>query len=414
MHNNRYVVHLGMVTSGQVLQLRRLGQEALDYIHASKMLERYIQRKALRSQSSAMTYKTRLTPLGYYIFKQTEGSKPMDQFLEELKAQNPYDFLADYALFLKNDMKVKDEDLRQKGKIARLFLRAAGSKIDIEEFKEQVTLPKKVMPELEPAEKSQIIDLLNACKNQRLKTAIMMCASLGCRIQEACGVRNNDVDLEKGTITFQGKNTKTKVTRTRPMTAERVKQIKNWQALKYRPHRTTVFGSKSMNVKPERKDDDILLAFWTLKEQPTPAYLADTLGNEFRELAAALNIPKKNGKSVLTFHRLRAYVFSTISSLGDTEFANWYIGHSNSTYYRRSEKDKKEAFAKVQPYLTFLDISGLEAHQADQQSQIDQLQEEIKRLKAEKELRKEGSEEYAWYVEHKDEIERLLEKERQS
>src|SRR5207253_2650890 len=64
-------------------------------------------------------------------------------------------------------------------------------------------------------------------------------------------------------------------------------------------------------------------------------------------------------------------VFSTISGLGDTEFANWFIGHSNSTYYRRSEKDKKEAFAKIEPYLTFLDITSLEARGADIQSQLE-------------------------------------------
>ena len=375
-----------MVTSGQVRQVQRFGQEAIDYIHTSKILDRYIQKKALRSASSASTYKTRLTMLGYYIFKQVGPDKTMDGFLEELKTDkvNPYDFLADYTFFLKKEMKVKDEDLRQKGKIARLFLRSAGVKVDAEEFREQVTLPRKVQPELEPAEKKDIVDLLNSCKNQRLKTAIMMCGALGCRIQEACGVRNNDVDLEKGLITFRGENTKTRVTRTRPMTAELVKQVRNWMALKYRPHRTTVFGSKSMNVKPEKKDDDILLAFWTQKEQPTPAFLADTLGNEFRELASTLRIPKKNGKYVLTFHRLRAYVFSTISSLGDTEFANWFIGHANSTYYRRSEKDKQTAFQKVEPYLTFLDITGLEAKGADQQTRLDQMQEELQKERAER------------------------------
>jgi len=157
------------------------------------------------------------------------------------------------------------------------------------------------------------------------------------------------------------------------MTAELIKQVKNWQALKYRPHRTTVFGKKSTTmVTPVKKDDDVLLAFWTWrKEQPTPAYLADTLGNEFRELATTLNIPKKNGKYILTFHRLRAYVFSTISGLGDSEFANWVIGHTNSTYYRRSEKDKRKAFSTFENYLTFLDISALEARGADVETKLE-------------------------------------------
>jgi integrase len=371
--------------SGQVLQLQRLGQDAVDYLHASKVLDRYVQKKALSSQATAMTYKTKLTGLGYFIFKQVGKKTSMDAFIETLKSGkvDPYEFLADYAMFLKKEMKVNNDDLRQKGKIARVFLRSAGVKIDLEEFKEQVVLPKKVQPELEPAEKSQIIDLLNGCKNQRLRTAILMCASLGCRIQEACGVRNNDVNLEKGTITFRGEITKTRVTRTRPMTAELIKQVKHWQAMKYRPHRTTVFGNKSMMVRPEKKEDDIMLAFWTMKRQPTPAFLADTLGNEFRELAAALNIPKKDGKYTVTFHRLRAYVFSVISGLGDTEFANWLIGHSNSTYYRRSEKDKREAFARIERYLTYLDILALEAKGLDQETRITEVQAENQDLRRE-------------------------------
>ena len=95
--------------SGQVLQLRRLGKEAVDYIHSSKTLERYIQKKALRSEASALTYKTRLTMLGYFIFKRVGEKASMDDYIAEMKTGkvNPYEFLADYALFLKKEMKVK-------------------------------------------------------------------------------------------------------------------------------------------------------------------------------------------------------------------------------------------------------------------------------------------------------------------
>jgi hypothetical protein len=74
--------------------------------------------------------------MGFYISKLIEGNISMDQFFEELNTKNPYDFLAEYALFLKKQMKVRDEDLRQKGKIAWLFLKSVCCGIDIEEFKE--------------------------------------------------------------------------------------------------------------------------------------------------------------------------------------------------------------------------------------------------------------------------------------
>ncbi|MGA9841379.1 MAG: hypothetical protein WBQ25_03610 [Nitrososphaeraceae archaeon] len=59
----------------------------------------------------------------------------------------------------------------------------------------------------------------------------------------------------------------------------------------------------------------------------------------------------------ITFHSFRRFVKSTISDLGFGDYSESFIGHS--------EKEKGEIFAKIAPYLTFLDYSELEASGAD-------------------------------------------------
>jgi integrase len=67
-------------------------------------------------------------------------------------------------------------------------------------------------------------------------------------------------------------------------------------------------------------------------------------------------IKRKRGK--ITFHSFRRYVKSTISDLGYSDFSEFILGHSGSTYYRRSDKDKAELSKKIEPYLTYLDYAS--------------------------------------------------------
>ena len=51
----------------------------------------------------------------------------------------------------------------------------------------------------------------------------------------------------------------------------------------------------------------------------------------------------------ITFHSFRQFVKSTISDLGYGDYSEWFIGHSGSTYYRKTDKEKAEIFAKIEP-----------------------------------------------------------------
>jgi paraquat-inducible protein B len=68
-------------------------------------------------------------------------------------------------------------------------------------------------------------------------------------------------------------------------------------------------------------------------------------------------------------------VKTTISDLGYSDFSEWFIGHSGSTYWRKKESEKAELFKKIEPYLTFLNIHQLERQGADIQSKVEELEE---------------------------------------
>ena len=61
--------------------------------------------------------------------------------------------------------------------------------------------------------------------------------------------------------------------------------------------------------------------------------------------------------------------------LGYSDFPEWYIGHSGSTYWTKKELEKAEIFRKVEPLLTFLNIVQLERQGADIQRKVGELEE---------------------------------------
>ena len=59
-------------------------------------------------------------------------------------------------------------------------------------------------------------------------------------------------------------------------------------------------------------------------------------------------------------HSFRRYVKTTISDLGYADYSEYFIGHSNSTYWRKKDSEKAEIFLKIEPYFTFLNVHQLE------------------------------------------------------
>jgi integrase len=389
--------------------------EMVKYYKESQYVRKFIRKKAVAAESSAKTYASRLMHFGVFVYKRYSraGAHPLDDFISEIIAgkHDPYDLLAELADYLKSEQSkispISSNQVREVVKCAKRFMKACRIPVFNEDFADLVSLPKKQRTERKPLEKIDINRFLNAADDIWLKTAIIMLASRGSRPVEACAVRNRDVNFLDGIsdkefeserfipwITYRGEFTKMRVEITRPMPKEAARQVREWYAVKYRKHHTTLKDPKTGEiywdwVQPEPGANDLILAHWHLNgDSPTPQGVYDTLRDKFAELVDRLGVgwqgqgdgQQQKTRRVVTLHGFRSFVKTTISDLGFRDYSEFYIGHDTSTYYRPSEKEIVDKFLKVQDYLTFLDIQALESKHADVESKLQASEERFTRL----------------------------------
>lgn len=395
---------------GTQQQIALYGKERVEHFKRSKAVQKYIARKATQNESTASTYKSYLMNFANFVFIKYDGIE-LDDFIEEIKKDkhNPYDVLAEFAAFLKNEKKgsknggrsISSNSINFITVTTRKFLRFSGVPVDKEDFKEYVSLPRKERAEMEALDKADVIEILNGCNGQhRLKVFLLFLAATGARAIEAASVRIADLNLEPKdgelpTVTFRSSTTKTRQTRTCYLTSELATQLKLWIKGKYEPHRTTLRrrdGSEYQDfVSPEQKPEDLVFSHWHVDGSiAEPRNIYNKTRENFADLLALIGKDKKHdgGKRLaITLHSFRRFVKTTISDQGYQDYSEWYIGHAGSTYWRKKESEKAAIFRKLEPSLTYIDAAKLAGYRADIESQLEKEREQHRREMAELEAR---------------------------
>ena len=367
--------------------------EEIDHCERSKAIKRYVDAGLARSENSGTAYKSRLQAFSQFIFLKMR-KKDVDQFVVELQTgkHDPYDFLLDFLTFLRTSRtgknKLSANVINSIIRTTKKFFRFSKVKMDNEEFKERVQLLRKERPTKKGIEKGDVSALLNACKDIRLKTATLGFAATGPRPIELCAVRNCDIDFlaKNPTITFRAEFSKMREARTRPITKEFANQCRIWYTWKYRTRRTTFYDAKGKKfnhkvITPEQKPDDLFFAHIHYHNEVTPKGIYSALQRESGDLIDLVHGQKAsrnaaNGKARdVSLKVFRDFVKSTISDAGHSDYSEWFIGHGGSTYYQKSDKERMEVFRKIEPYITYLDISALEARHVDMESRIEAIQD---------------------------------------
>jgi integrase len=223
----------------------------------------------------------------------------------------------------------------------------------------------------------------------------MLLAATGMRATEALHIRIKDIDFEKhpGELYVRGENTKTKADRIILLTEEVTNQLNVWLKYKYRTRRVCRQikednDNENINKKtvgeyrtPTIRTTDLVFAssFDNNIQTPDPCSLYNDLSSSFAKTLDRMGKGEREEhnerRRQITFHSFRRFVKSTISDLGYSDYSEWFIGHSGSTYYRKKESEKSEIFKKIEPYLTFLNIHQLERQGADILSKVNELEE---------------------------------------
>ena len=199
--------------------------------------------------------------------------------------------------------------------------------------------------------------------------------------------RIKDLDLKSNPtkVFVREEYAKTRVDRIVFLTEEVTQQLKSWLDYKYRTRR--VCHQDKQNGKmlteyrtPNKKDTDLVFAVYQDKKIPNPGHLYHDFCKTFGKTLDRMNKGDReegsNGRRrQITLHSFRRFVKTTISDLGYSDFSEWFIGHSGSTYWRKKESENAELFRKIEQYLTFLNIHQLERQGAHIQSKVEELEE---------------------------------------
>jgi integrase len=367
---------------------------------SSAAITQYVKTISQSNKKTGYQYLSRLKQFENFC-SQTYQFSIDELTLNKMFQVNVYDLLSGYVSHLVNKVsnsrtngnghKVSNLTIKQHLITAKNFLEFYDIEISPRRFKLKVKVPKVIRRNKEPLTKEIIVKILETCTSPKLKSYAMFLAATGCRAREGCSVRLMDLELDKCKVKVRGEYTKTKTDRYVFLTDELVEQLKLWLDYKYRTRRRYLHNShKNYIFTPERKDTDLVFASSfdgdanNAKEEDVD-HLYVTLLLMFQKTMDQLKIGYEDTtkrRRRITLHSFRRYAKSVISDLGYSDYSEWFIGHAGSTYYRKSEKEKFQLFKeKIEPYLVFLDQTGLETRSADLQSRLEAMEKENIELK---------------------------------
>ena len=384
---------------------QKLQRQLINEEQNKSSLIKFIKSVSIRNKNTAKQYHLRLLLFEKFVEEKYNNTINVDGLIQKLKSKeyDPYDILNDYCIFLQNNYNIGPITFRDKIITVKTFLEYNDIEISPKKFKLKVRFPKTVLKYKEAIDKTEIIRILNGCSDLRLKTYVMLLASTGLRGTETLSIRLKDLDFDSSSVhpskvIIRGEYTKTKVDRYIFLTKEVKEQLKIWLDYKYRKRRIC-YKDKKTGVSingyrtPEKNQNGFIFSLYqTENHTPNPEILYGNLASIFAKtldrIGMGIREDGNENRRQITLHSFRRFVKTTISDLGYSDYSEWFIGHSGSTYWRKKDNEKAEIFKKIEPYLTFLNIQQLNRQGADLETKIEELQD-INQVLREKDKMKE-------------------------
>jgi integrase len=350
-------------------------------------IDNYIQNISIMNKATAYEYLRRLNDFAVFVVREYD-SLTVDDLITKVKkaVYDPYSILSRYAAYLQNSSTISTLTLKQRVVTVKNFLEYHDVDLSPRKFKLKVKLPRVIRKSKEALSKENVIDILNECSDIRLKTYVMLLAGSGMRATEALSIRIKDLDLtcSPAKVSVRAEYTKTKVDRTIFLTQEMVQQLTSWLNYKYRTRRVcykTEQNEKTITEyrTPSKQQTDLVFAVYQDMKMPDPPNLYGDLmksfGKTLDRMGRGIREDGNERRRQITLHSFRRFVKTTISDLGYSDFSEYFIGHSGSTYWAKKDADKAEIFQKIEPYLTFLNVQQLERQGADIQTKVEELEQ---------------------------------------
>jgi integrase len=251
---------------------------------------------------------------------------------------NVYELLDQFVSYLMTN-EVNPLSLKVYVSVVRSYLEFQDIDIVPSKFRRRVKVPRYYPDQEETLTLPDIRTLLEYNSNHRLRTYILLLFSTGLRAVEAASLRLQDVDftVSPTRITIGRQNSKTKRGR-----------------IIYCSEEATTHLQKLIQMHPYKKPTDFVFAMKPHTKSPMSIYR--TILEEFQRVQhiADKDARKENSRRrKITLHSFRRTTFSIINEQTNSEFAHYYLGHSNSPYWTHKEQERREIYrTKCMPFLT--------------------------------------------------------------
>lgn len=309
------------------------------------------------SQYTIKSYKTRLNLLREFL-KEKYGIDEYD--LLDHYNQQKIDILnvfKDFVIFMDKTGR-SARTIRNALSVSKGYLRHMGIKIDSEDLKQVVKVPKIVKIREIPLDKEIITRLLTNAK-PKLRLAMLIAVSTGMRIGEVVNLKISDIDFMQNPVkvNLRAETTKTRESREAFLTGEAVSALKDY--LKR-------YCGWFEDIKdPKVLDKHIFATVYRHRGVFIADSIIKTLQTELRDIVRSipdLNAKDENGRQAIHLHSFRKYFRTTVGNVCGRDFAEAIIGHGFylDTYYQISDEKKREMFLQAEPYLTLSDFEKVE------------------------------------------------------
>ena len=316
-------------------------------------------------------------------------------FFEQMKVGkiDPCKVLDDYGTFL-NVAKTKQGNLlkpkTQRDLIytAKKFLQYLRIKIDPEDFRQFVAVPRKHRTIKKAITREEIQKLLRNSP-PRLQTAILVAISSGMRLGEIVQLKGSDVMFNVKTvdgkavtqINLRAETTKTRTARTTFLTGEATDAL--------RVYLNRYFDWKE-GANPYKINDKYIFGNVFLSKRPTE-YSLRIAENVLQRML--LRVVKKtpdlqekmeNGRNKIHFHGFREYCKTKLSNAVGQDYSEMILGHEegmSGIYYTLQDSEKADLYLKGEMALTISDFASVEKEQHILVKQNNELQRQIDDIK---------------------------------
>jgi hypothetical protein len=244
-------------------------------------------------------------------------------------------------------------------------------------FDKRVKVPKLLRTKEAAIDAVDIRKILLVCNNRRLKVYILVLSSGGMREVEALAIRIEDIDFRCSPtkIHIREEYAKNREARDIYISDEATDYLKRWLDWKYRNGR--------------QKDLDDLVFGVGYSDNPRSLYT--DISHEFAkllDLAGFSERKHKNPRRKITLQSFRRFVDSTITTQAGQDYAEWFLGHSDNSYYTKKEHELRQIYKEsCMKYLTFLDYTMLESTGKSIEAKLSEKEKEIQMLRQQDQMK---------------------------